>query len=286
MYVYMKGEPFKMKIQKQDLNWYDGEDTVKVNIFKESTLVMEDEIPDDGTVASDRLQGPIQELSMENPGSDLPEPGVYKIVIDAPGDVLIKRITTNLHKIVWESAVFPANNAEAYPDTATSPITLYTNALALIGQTYHQQGVQIISVDDQKMDIKSPQDQYTLIPKNEIAEVRMQKGDVVLQGVLGYFAFSKDSFFQPTPYRILTIKKPEDVELVDYILTDYEPPRKEGEWSVATREFDLKDAYLQDGKLSWVIKAPGLKKNNSSILIKDIELTLIKDPWLTLPWQR
>lgn len=70
----------------------------------------------------------------------------------------------------------------------------------------------------------------------------------------------------------------EDLALLDYVVAEYKPPQLTGEWKIAEHEFDLTDAKPDQGTLSWVINAPGLKENDRSILIKDIEIKLHKKP--------
>jgi hypothetical protein len=60
----------------------------------------------------------------------------------------------------------------------------------------------------------------------------------------------------------------EDVAQADYILTTIKRPRHEGDWLVAEREFDLHDAYIQKGQLSWLIKRTRLKENNRTVEYK------------------
>ena len=46
------------------------------------------------------------------------------------------------------------------------------------------------------------------------------------------------------------------------------------------RTFDLDSAVVKNGKLSWLIKALKLKDNEEGVMIKDIQVTFHKKPWL------
>jgi hypothetical protein len=78
---------------------------------------------------------------------------------------------------------------------------------------------------------------------------------------------------------IFSINSAEDIARADYLLTDYKTPKHEGDWLVAEREFDLHDAAIQNGQLSWLLNAPGLKENNRTVEYKNIVMTLSKKGW-------
>jgi hypothetical protein len=282
IYAYLNKEPFNLNILKQDLNWYDGPDDVSVKIYKGDDLVYDAAIKDDGITDNSKRIQPPQEIKIQNPGKELPEAGVYKIVINANDDTIIKQLRTNLHKIVFANSIFLADNKSVYQGivASTSATVVYTNALTLSAQTYHQQGKQNIMVGDQILGVQTLKSNTYLPPKEDIARVVVPQNDVILNGFMGYFVFDKDQFFLPTQYHVLTITRPEDVGLVDYILTDYMPSHKEDTWQTNEQTFDINTAYIKDNKLNWVIKSPDLEKRNGSILIKDIEITFSKKGWM------
>ncbi|MBW3538347.1 hypothetical protein KY386_02550 [Candidatus Parcubacteria bacterium] len=279
MYVYLDNEPFKMKLTKRDLNWYADPDVMNIKVYKQQDVVLEATIDDDGNDTDNRRVGLPQEVELANPGPGLPEAGVYKIVIDAPGDTALTRLETNLHKIVFEGPIYPVANKEVYGGLVeqTKPTNLVTDAPAVSFVTYHQ-ALQDVTVGGQMVNINQPQQAVKAANPGGQAAVTIPKSDVVVNGI-GYFAFTPEQFFTPTPYKILPIRDAKDLEQVDYVLTNYQKPRQEGEWLVAEREFDLSDAVIQKGKLSWLISAPGLKENNRTIEIKSIEMTLTKKGW-------
>ena len=284
MYTYLKGEPFILKVTKQDLNWYKGEDMAAVKIYKDTDLVFEQTIPDDGVIDTSKAVLPPQEVEIRNPGPEFPEAGVYKVVFEAPGDTVIKRIETNLHKIVFEGPMFPVNNREVYPSVAasTSATTLYTNALAITAQTYHDQARQTIQVNEKTLPLRTTQVQEQITTPYDFTKITIPKNDVVVQGILGYFSLENDQFFTPSPYYITPITSPDDLSLVDYVLTNYTPPSEQNGWRIATKTFDITNAVIDDDKLSWLIRAPGLKNNQRSVMIKDIQVTLTKKPMIKI----
>lgn len=280
MYVYLDKEPFNMTIEKQDLNWYEDPDPVTVKIYKKNDLMYQVTADDDGiTNASHRILPP-QEINIQNPEKKYPESGVYKIIIDAGGDTLIKRIKTNLHKIVFKGSIFLAGNHEAYPDAIakTTPTTLYTNASILSAITYHSAGLQTLLIKNTPIAVDKVKYLFgASITEGDINTIVIPGNDIILNAFQDYFTFSPDQFFLPTTYNIVLMRSIEDAKRVDYILTPYKPPHTdENGWQVNEYTFDLSDAYIKNNKLNWLIKAPHLKENDNSIIIKDITVTLHK----------
>ncbi len=280
LYVYVRNEPFKMKIEKQDLNWYEDPDVMVVKVYKDSDVVYTATVDDDGIQTASHRVAPSQELLIQNPGPGLPEPGIYKVVIDASPDVITKRITTNLHKIVFESPVFPVNNAEVYPKIIdrTSETKLVMKGITLSALTYHDESFQSISLGDKVLKLFQTQKEETTPTENIPIQIGLPKSNVVLKAKLGYFAFDQEQFFTPNFYQIVPITEASDLAFVDYILTDYHLSKKIGDWHSAEVTFDLGSAVVKDSKLSWAIRSPGIKASGGRIIIKNIEVNLYKDP--------
>ncbi|MGH7203970.1 MAG: hypothetical protein ACREHC_06000, partial [Candidatus Levyibacteriota bacterium] len=182
IYAYLNNEPFTMTIQKQDLNWYKNPDVMTVNVYKDNDLVFQTTADDDGITDGSRKVLPPQTVTIKNQGPDLPEDGIYKIVINTAGDTLIKSITTNLHKIVFQGSLFLAGNSNVYHPavSSTSATTVYTNALNLSAQAFHPDGLQTINVGNQQLQIKKLNALQTIKPPDELTKIVVPKNDVVL----------------------------------------------------------------------------------------------------------
>lgn len=280
IYAYLSDEPFNMTIQKRDLNWYGDPDVLTAKVYKGKDQVFEVTIGDDGNTSSNRVVGSNQVVDIKNPSGSAAEAGVYKIVIDAPSDVVTTRITTNLHKLVFEGPVYPISNSQVYPGivTQTTPTSIYTNALELTAITYHDQ-FQMINIEGANVALSKSQQITDLNNTKPTATIVLPKSDVTLNGI-GYFAFNQDQFFEPTPYRLLHISDPTDLTKVDFVLTNYKEPIQLGDgWVEVTQDFDLENAVVQKGALSWVISVPGLGEATAPLQIKDIQITLSKKGW-------
>ncbi|MDB5178658.1 MAG: hypothetical protein JWN01_601 [Patescibacteria group bacterium] len=280
MYAYLANEPFRLAVEKRDLNWYKDPDVATVKVYKDTDKVFETTIGDDGNTNDDHHPGASQQADIKNPGPGLPEAGVYKIVIDAPDDSIITKIATNMHKITFEGPLHLAGNHEVYGDVVppTASVDIFTNATDVSAQAFSR-SAQTLIAGGKSVPLTQSQTFINLASTPQISAIKAPKSDIVINGV-GYFAFSQDQFFEPTPYHILQITGPKDLEKVDYVLTNYKPPKQLGDgWVEVEREFDLSGAVVQKGKLSWVISAPGLADNKRSIEIKDIQMTLTKKGW-------
>lgn len=280
MYVYVKDEPFTMKITKQDLNWQENPDPLTIKIYKGNELVYKNTEEDDGITSASREIMPEKIITVENPGPGYPESGVYKVILDCDQDTVIKRISTNLHKIVFEGAVFPIVNSEIYPQMIkkTRQETYYTDSLSISALTYHPESTQSMKIGDNFLQLTEIKQSETSQTGGGLTAVTVPKSDVIMKGYLGYFAFSKDQFFRPSPLFIIPISEAKDIESVDYILTDYLPGVINGDWLVTEHTFDLQTPVIAAGKLNWVIESPHLKDNIQGIIIKSIETDMVKKP--------
>lgn len=300
-YVYLSSEPFNMTISKQDLNWYEDPDVVSMKIYKSNEVVYSATIEDDGITDASGKSNQTQSVTIQNPGPGLPEEGTYKITIDAGGDSVINQIKTNLHKIIFDSPLYLASNSEIFPVVVPQTVanTIYTDALGISVSTPHKSALQQVRIKPAEdktnlnaneevnivnsLDLKSVNLEASIAAtpsasQNGLSEIFVPKSDVILKADLGYFSFSPEQFFSPSDLKLMPITKKEDMEKVDYVITNYKRTHQDGEWRVAEAEFDLSDAYVKNGKLSWIIKAPGLKERGGEVIIKDIQVELIKKP--------
>jgi hypothetical protein len=280
-YAYVGNEHFRIKFTKKDLNRFEDPDPVLIKVVKDGKVVAAAAIADDGNGSSDRVVDEAQNVEIKNPGPALPEPGVYKIFVESTNDSVITGIETNLHKIVFEGPLYPVESAEVYKDLVqfTKPTQLYTDAIHVSALTRHNQSLQPVSIGAQTVQLYKTDETVNLKSSGEVLPLTLPKSNTEINGV-GYFAFASEHFFKPTPYHILPITSKEELERVDYVVTNYVTPKSlGGGWYQAERSFDLHDAVVQKGRLSWVFKSPDLRRNSRSIDIRSIEMTLTKEGW-------
>jgi hypothetical protein len=281
MYAYLKNEPFKISFNKRDLNWYADPDTTKISVYKGKEVVFTATLDDDGNTSNNQKAGAIQTVTIKNPGPGLPEAGVYKITIDSPGDSLITSISTSLHKLAFQGPLYVADNHEIYGGIVkkTQPTVLTTGAQGLNFRSDHGQSG-TITVGQQSINMTKLGLVYSATNTSSTTSINIPGSDTIINGS-GYFAFSPEQYFAPTPYRILPINSINDIALADYIITDYPgAPKRQGEWLVAERNYNIRDAVIIKGQLGWLISIPGLKDNQHKVEYKQIEMTLSKRGWL------
>lgn len=287
LYAYLENEPFSLQLEKQDLNWYEGDDSLTVKIYYQNELVYEKTLTDDGILTSDRTPGKLQTLQINNPGPELPESGVYKILLEASSDSIIKSFTTNLHQFVLASPVFLAGNTRSYKDlvSQTLPVSLLTNSSDVRALTVHAEGLQTIHVGTSSVSLKEVAKEETIATNSAMTTLVVPESDVIIRGD-GYFAFAREQFFVPTGFsHTTTIKNTSDTENISYILTsDYYPPRVSDRWKEQEVSFTLDNAVFNNDSLSWVLHAPNLKAKNGALMIKKIEVDLFKKPAIRIPW--
>lgn len=285
-YIYTAGD-LELNVKKQDINWYNGSDELKISLYdSKGDLIENTTIPDDGIILAepDRQSRNIQNetLSLKN----LPE-GVYKIVF-SDFDGLIREIKINTDKIVVADKIYLADS-NIFFNNLEKPSFLYTGFYkntSLSFQTWHNQGFQTILVNNKQLKIRERVNKTAFNAEPGNYTIKINKNDLIISAT-GYFAFSKENYFEPFANRIIPFKTDYNWlnDEVDYIVLNYNPPTsKKGEWLVGHASFDIKDLYVKDNKLSLVLNTPHLAKEqykNYTIPIDWINITIYK-PGLNL----
>ncbi len=294
LYVYLDNEMFRMTVKLKELKWKKGDSSTTVKVSKDNDIVYSATAQD----INDLETFIEKEVTIQNTGVGYPESGVYKIIIDAPGDTIITNITTNLSKVVFESPVFPVENNIIYSDVIqnSAPTIVYTGAKKIFAKTLHSQSLQTIEIVDPNFrdsvklpiteinkDVVYESSSSITNNKDKLRKITIPLSDSILNAIPGFISFTPEQYFQPTTYQFIAVNSYNDLDLVDILITDYINPKQEGEWKTATLEFDLKDAVIKDGKLNWVLKAPGLTEHANKIQIKELEIILVKNSVVNLP---
>lgn len=282
MYVYAKGD-IKLEISKFDINWYEGEDPLDIYVYNsKNELVGNTTIPDDGITDNSKKLGELQtkDLKIEN----ITE-GVYKILLKGTSDTIIKDIKINQNKVVFEGNLLLADN-QAYNLTEKES-DIYTKTSKnsyLTFLTYHNQGIQNITINNNILNINKPQTEfdYSLTSSNDFYEIKIPKNDLVINTV-NYISFSRDAYFEPYAYKIVSIANNETLlkKNANYILTDYQKPMIDGDWIIGKAQFNIKDLYINNNKIQFLINIPHLgneQYKNYTIPIDYISITYTKEP--------
>ena len=266
-YTYIKNEVLDFTIEKQDRNVYKGKDELEINVFKGREKIYSLTIEDDGIVDKSGNKKQPQIAHIEIP--DLEE-GVYKIQLlykGTGGDILITKISTKQHLLVFEKKMFILGD---------EPSVVWTNSKEANFITYHSQSCQTLKINDtQDLEIKERAKTFTAAMDKDLNKIYIPKNDVVITSD-GYFSFSPESFFNPQPYNTIEFHNDIDLETVDYIVADYTEPKNINGWLENEVSFDISDMEIVDNTLHFVLEAPGLKADNGEIIIDFLEITLMK----------
>jgi len=277
-YVYTKGN-VGLSVTKQDLNWYNGSDSLDIRVYlRADTLLKNITIPDDGNPGNNNSKGYLQNGTIEA----ALEQGVYKITLTGGDDTLIRSIKLSNGSIIVQN---PFLAGILY--TNTTKFNLYTRAVGgdrLGFVTYHAEGLQTINITNgnytRSLGITAVNEWlYIDLPADKgLYKIEIPKGDILIKS-RGYFSFSNDSYFDPPSVKILTLQNSMEwlkTNKVDYIIIPVPGTAKDGNWTIASTEFNFSDAYIENNALSFAISAPHLSRYNYSIPVDWIKIHVEK----------
>ena len=140
--------------------------------------------------------------------------------------------------------------------------------------TYHKEGLQKIlfnhggNVEGFSFDVEDAA-VYKKVAEGNY-EVTFTKNDIVIESP-EYFAFTPSGYFRPFRQKVVSVSSPEWVmDSADYLITDYAVPQKEGDWIIASTDFDIAKENLfvtEKGILSFVFNTPHLAEAGSNYTI-------------------
>jgi hypothetical protein len=276
-YAYSSEKTFDFSFIKRDLNWYSGADEVTAEVWQGKRKVTTARAQDDGNTAANKLLQKPNAMLLQGTG----EPNTpYKITITASNDVLVSGITTSFTKVVAASPITLADNAAIYKGAvaSTTASTVYTNAPAAQVRSPHNTS-QTISVFDKQIDPRQAPD----IIKNDSGALRTisaPRSDIRIE-TAGWIAFSSSQFFEPEPVRFIRIASAKDLAGVDYLITDYQTPKRTtAGWQTKQLTFGLNDAVAKQDRLSWIVRAPNLRERGATLHIQSYSVSYSKQGWL------
>lgn len=277
-YVYTKGN-MSLSVVKQDLNWYNGSDALEIKLYSlANTLMKNITIPDDRNTGNNGSRVYSQNGTLEA----AVEEGVYKITLTGGGDILIRSIKLNNGNIIVQN---PFLAGILY--TNTTKFNLYTRAVdgdRLGFMTYHTEGFQPVNITGgnytRSLNIAAASEWlYIDLPaSNELYKIEIPKGDILTKAN-GYFSYSNDSYFDPQAVKTLALQNSIEwlkKNKVDYIIIPVPATAKDGNWTIASTEFNLSDAYIENNAFNFVISASHLSKYNYSIPVDWIKISMEK----------
>ena len=204
-YFFTVGDTLELKVTKRDLNSYEGEDILNVLIYSlDETLKASATIPDDGDSTKSRNLGAPQYLTLKV--DDL-ERGTYRLVlkpISVGNDFVLTHLRLNQAKLVVPGRVFLAGNLYLGEEPQPMMIWCYLFSESEIKfRTVHDSALQTVTVSgegyNQALAIEAVKTRFsTGLLKPGLYQITAEKGDVIIEAPMGYFAFTEDSLFLTT----------------------------------------------------------------------------------------
>ena len=277
-YVYTEGN-LNISIEKQDMNWYDGSDALEIYLYSGANILIKNiTIPDDGNTGKNSVRGIIQKRTIEA----ILDEGVYIITMKSSGDYLIRSFEINNGYIVVRN---PFLAGISYTNSTNYNLYTQTTDGDRLGfLTYHAEGLQTVDISSnnysRSINITTTGEWHyiDLPPGKELYQIKIPKGDIIINAK-NYFSFSKEFYFNSLS--IKTIKLQSSMEWlkenkVDYVIVTKQKFIKEGNWTIASTDFNISDAYIENNTLNFVISASHLQNSNYSIPLDWIKIYMEK----------
>ncbi|MFH1597618.1 MAG: hypothetical protein ABIB97_00920 [Patescibacteria group bacterium] len=285
IYTYVQHEDLDFTFHFQDINRHQGADKVPIVVYKEAEIVYSSLLEDDGDDTVSGVASAVRPVSVKIVD---PEPGIYRLVVGAINDeIFTRQIITSQSKVVFKNNLFLAESdeyASSFDDIQTKEVVVYTDSPSFRLTTPHQKGLQTITAGDQTVDIEETHIEYPVVnPGQNLIALNSPINDVKIIGS-GFYAFSPESFFDPTDYQIRaksvsSLNSLDDLADYDYIIGEYIEPQRQGNWLVAEAQVEVPQLYFDENfRASFSIDLPGLAENNRLFKIKEIQIVLEKPP--------
>jgi hypothetical protein len=204
--------------------------------------------------------------------------GAYKVEVKASDNIITRKLVLADSRISFINKVWLVNGANLWTDSAkikvknVNPATrgniVFAGQFFNIDQTYKQfvltaahpvidgtAASQVAggAVKNQAAS-QAAENQLVDSVKPSIYKISIGRGDYIIEAD-GVFSLAADSLFNPSFPKVSTDL---DLNNIDYIIANYQPPLPGGEYQIATAEFSLSNAYREFGKNTFMISIPGL----------------------------
>lgn len=258
-YIYLKDEPLKLDFEFVDLNQDKELDPIIVTIYRGSEVIAS-QLLVDNNVNLGNGQTEEKKLSLLEP--KLPS-GVYKVEVRVNDDIVIKKITSSIDKLVFINKLWPVSTP--------GRLTFYTDQNYLQVKALNPAALQTIKFGEQSFKISETYKQFTF--KTEAAtpvkKIQLPGDEIILENG-GVFAFSPESLFNPGLKKIDRYFVPS--EETKYLIANYQIPRGDSELRTAEANFNLIGVYREKGKYNFMISIPGLQGTGGYLEIQEIKL--------------
>ena len=273
---YFNQGPWFLNFNFRDLNLNSGQEGVKVNIYLADRLIASQSLigldleNSNESFDNENTQGEaIGELRF----SGLAEEGaLYKVEIKASNDIVIENIESSSDHLVFINKIWPIYSRG---------LKISTEAKFLSVKTFEAESLGAIYLNEEKFELDKTYNSLLLEAKEDekyLNDLNLEKSGILIE-LNGFISLEGAKFFKPLPQkmdRFFSTNGP-----AFYLLSNYNPPKKEKDYKIASLEFDLNGTYLANEYYSFVISVPGLELvqnlSDEGLLIKSDNYLGIKE---------
>ena len=127
---------------------------------------------------------------------------------------------------------------------------------------------------------------WTKIQKENVVLLQKNKRFDTISDFLNYLPKGKKVVFYNYElpsyfYRFLRVEQLNiytNLEDADYIIATYASPKEQGEYQESQAFFQLKDYYVENNKLRFMLSVPSLDESGKELRLKEIRVILEKEP--------
>jgi hypothetical protein len=263
-FLYLNNEPLRISFDFVDLNQNKDSDPITIILSAGAKTIQSQTLADNTPPTTDgRLE--IKSFILEEKETVR---GVYKVEIKANEDIVTKKIVSSVNKLVFINKLWPVST--------DGDLTFYTDANYLQVKALKPTSLQTLKFGQENFAVTEIDNQFTFKTNSGalLKEIKLTKDDLILENN-GVFAFSPESFFDPLLKKLDRYFTPNGG--TQYLIANYKSPQGDENLKTATAEFNLRGAYREKGKYSFMISIPGLRAEDGTDdywEIKEIKIEL------------
>lgn len=214
------------------------------------------------TILEETFQENTKEVDLTDVG-----PGILSVSLAANDNTCIDYIRTNLQKMVLKTKIYPGGGEN---------VNIHTESMDINLRPWIASGLQTALVNGRELALNKVNKLFNWRDSDD-KSVLLPAGNVEIIGD-GYFALSKDMYFNPNG-NIEKLQCYSDIDEFDYVIVDnYAAPRQQKNIIAATQEFSLEGVPGDRKELNFVISAPGLEEAGEDIIVHKITIELERPP--------
>ncbi len=271
--VYVSKGALSFSTTLVDANLSGGLDPATVLVVNEAgEEVFKQEFADDGNTTNNRVPSSEQPVSINKEGL---ADGVYRIVVQTSGDVLLKNIKAGSRRLVIKDHVTFAGTPRI-PGSGVdkqNAVTTFTRVSGLSAVTEAAESLQTLTIQDRSIVLGSAGEKVELqdVSTDLLSSLRVPIADATVS-FSGYMAFAEDAYFDPD-FEMQSIRSGLQLSDVEAIVTtsSYVPSTVLYTGKEATVNLPLDHVLGNRKKLQFTLEAPDLKSEKETIEVQSIQ---------------